>query len=61
MMDKRWWRGDGGEEMVERRWWRGDGGEEMVDKRWNRLERGREGELLLLIILFVLLWIEMKL
>ena len=47
--------------MMEERWWRGDGGEEMVDKRWNRLERRREGELLLLIILFVLLWIEMKL
>ena len=29
MMEERWWRGDGGEEMVERRWWRGDGGQAM--------------------------------
>ncbi len=29
MVEKRWWRRDGGEEMVENRWWRRDGGEEM--------------------------------
>ena len=33
MVVRRWWEGDGDEEVVVRRWWEGDG-EEVVVRRW---------------------------